>query len=298
MTKVPLLLVSSFFSACVIVCYKELMLSHYSPWVVLSARHLVMSVALLAFCWVKKMRSFSGGVSYWATLILISLFEIILWNLFVIWGLQYVSVSMCVVLLAFTPIFTLILSLLFLRGETLSWLTSVSLVLVFVALYILFDVGNQLTSFHSVMGALSILISSFLFSLSMLIIQKFSVEDNPIVMVRNINIIAVVVFFVVLLCQGKNHLSNILFNYSFIKYVALSGMCGVIGYVTYMLMIYNEGMVWTSMVYYVTPLCGVVLGVIIFKDRLPMSFLLSVVLITVSIVCASHAKQKARAVSD
>ena len=124
---------------------------------------------------------------------------------------------------------------------------ALSLVLGFVALYILFDVGNQLTSFYSVMGALSILISSFLFALSMLIIQKFSVEDNPFVMVRNINIIEVVVFFVVLLCQGQNHLSDILFYYSFIKYVALSNMCGAIAYVTYILMIYNEGMVWTSM---------------------------------------------------
>ena len=104
--------------------------------------------------------------------------------------------------------------------------------------------------------------------------------------------------FVVLLYQGQNHVYDMLSNYSFMKYSALSGMSGVVAYVTYMLMIYNEGMVWTSMVCYVTPLCGVVLGVIIFKDRLPMSFLLSLVLITVSIVCASRAKQKAKAVSD
>ena len=38
----------------------------------------------------------------------------------------------------------------FLRGEAVSWLASVSLVLGFVALYILPDVGNQLSSFYSI----------------------------------------------------------------------------------------------------------------------------------------------------
>ena len=117
-------------------------------------------------------------------------------------------------------------------------------------------------------------------------------------MVRNINIIAVAVFFVVLLYQGQNHVYDMLSNYSFMKYAALSGMCGVIAYVTYMLMIYNEGMVWTSMVCYVSPMCGVVLGVMIFKARLPMSFFLSVVLIIASIACASRAKQQTRVISS
>ena len=262
-------------------------LIHFSPLWIAFFRSGIGAVFLTCLCYYKNYKRES---SYsWRILLLIALLEVTLPLLLVSWGQQTTHAAFAAIITGTIPLCTILLAPIMLQNEhlTLPKITGVLLGLMSL-LYLYWPqlIQNNIKAFW---GPLAILISAFCFAPCMIIIRGLG-KINPIVLSRDMLLVATFQLMIILLCTHPELPANI--SLSLIAPIIYLGIfCGGIVYILFMWLIVNKGPAFASFSNYIVPAVGVFLSGILSNSPLDSRIIVSLSGIFLSLFICQMSQQ-------
>jgi drug/metabolite transporter (DMT)-like permease len=202
----------------------------------------------------------------------------------VYWGEQFISSGLASVLFAVMPFYVLILSIWFLKQESINWKKIFGVFIGFCGVVLIFADQIAIRSAdHNVIIGMSVILIAPFFSASGTIAGKRARQKmNPVVLVTLPILYASVSFFALsyLFEQKKDIIFD--FNAVFsIIYLALAGTA--IAFVLYFWMLKNTSAVLMSMITFVTPPLALIWGWIILDEPVTILLVFGMMLILTGI---------------
>ncbi|KPQ34211.1 MAG: putative permease [Phormidesmis priestleyi Ana] len=258
--------------------FMEVALPTFSPLLIVTGRMglaaLVLNGALL---WQEKLRLELSTLSrsLWLKCAGLSLLSNLLPFGLIVWGQQHISASLASILIAATPLFTVVLAV-FLVGERLTVVRGFGVALGFAGVIVLigpevlrgFDLGG--------LGELAILGAALFYAIGGFVGSRFNTVPSQLLSTMTVTSGAVIMatFVIVLGLVDPTSPSLLVTNWRWSAGLAL--LClGVfptaIAYLIYYRLLAQAGVVNTSLVSFLVPLSTLVLGAVFLSDRLDLA---------------------------
>jgi drug/metabolite transporter (DMT)-like permease len=209
------------------------------------------------------------------------------------WGEQYIDSSVAAILNSTTPLFTMVIAHLFLSDDKMNLKRVVSLVIGFIGVIILVlrdldfnDLSSSMVLF-TILGEVAVLLASLCYSTSSVFARGTTKGLSP----------SVVGFFPLLGADLIMWTITPIFNHQPIfpnlplTWIALLwlGFIGIgVASILYYFLIHSVGPTRTTMVTYIFPVVGLLLGIIFLKEKLDLHLLLGSILIISSIIIVNQ----------
>ena len=219
----------------------------------------------------------------WGIAALACVFEAIIPSFLLPYGQQYVDSSVAATIIGSIPLFTILLSGIFIKDDRWRIGSVLSVIVGFTGLLILFgpDLKNGL--FENLLGELAILGTAISFALAILIMRIIPPE-SPYRATRRIMLVSTVP----LLLASFYLNSPLSVNYTMqgiLSILLLGSISSGIVYVIYMVLVKRTGPTFTSLVNFLIPLVGVTLGVVVLHEHLKWNEILAIGVIFLALGC-------------
>ena len=211
----------------------------------------------------------------------IALFEGILPCVLIPWGQQRVDSSIAAILMATIPFFTLLLATTVVRDESWSFTSALAVFIGFGGVVILLGPHVQANWFDNIIGELAILVGSFSFAISLILIRGLP-PLSPVLTMRNVLLIAAIPM-VALACIVNRPWELEVTWTSLMAILTLGTFCGGIVYVMLTVLISRAGTTFTSLYNYLVVLVGVFIGIIVLGEKLTGYDIMALLLILFAI---------------
>lgn len=202
----------------------------------------------------------------WVMFFLIGLFEAALPLYLVAWGQQYITSAEAVIIMGLAPIFTLVLANLFIPGEHINHRTIYSVMVGFLGLLVM--LSPKLHSgdfFMNIAGELAVLGAGLAFAISIIFIKKLPHDYEPVSLIRNVLFCAALQLLpIIMITEYPIHFEV---NYRSMVAVVIAGVLpSSLAYPLYVILLRRETATFASMINFLVPLTGILLGVTILGE--------------------------------
>ncbi len=225
----------------------------------------------------------------WGTMFLMGLVNNALPFTLITWGELYIPSGLASLVNGSVPIFAAILSHFFLQEESLSLRQWGGIFIGFLGLVLLFlpDLTHALRgwqSWWSVWGELAITLAAFCYGLSTVYARKALRGHSPYLMAASQLTMAALILWPLALLFGQGVPTSALTPRALLAVGWLGFASSGLAYLLYYTLIKRMGATQLTMVTYVIPIVGLVLGVIVLGETVGVLVLVALVLILTSIV--------------
>jgi len=230
----------------------------------------------------------------WAPLLLLGITNVAIPFFLISWGEQSIVSAVAAILDATVPLFTILIAHYLLNDDKMTWPKVLGLLIGFVGVIILMskDLGG---SFGSVLGQLAVVLASAFYAGSAVFARK-TTEDTPGILRSAVPLVSatVIMWLATFFIERPIHIPQLGITWIALLFLGVlgSGLAFVLSYY----LIHEIGPTRTSMVTYLFPLGGVVLGVVFLNEELSWQLLVGAVFIVLSLVVANW--QPAKSISS
>jgi len=228
----------------------------------------------------------------WLPLLVVGLTNIAIPFFLISWGELHIDSAVASILDATVPLFTILIAHFVLQDDKITLPKVMGLIIGFVGIVVLMskDIG---ASANSLLGQLAVIVASIFYAISAIYIRKATVDTPGIVRSAGPLVSASVVMWLgTLVFESPVQLPQL-----GITWIALLFM-GVLGsglaFVMAFYLIHEIGPTRTTMVTYLFPLGGIILGVIFLHEQLTWHIIAGAALIITSLVVANWEPKKQR----
>jgi drug/metabolite transporter (DMT)-like permease len=210
----------------------------------------------------------------------ISLFEAVLPFFLIAWGQQHVDSSITAILMGSIPLFTLVFAVSV--GKEKWHVSSVISILVgFIGLIILIGPTHSTQWQNHILGELAILAGSMSFAMSIVMMKKLP-KISPLFAIRHVLGIAALPMLVLCCLIDKPWQLHMTAS-SLGSLMILGIFCTGIVYLLFLLLIQRTGSTFASLINYLVPLVGVILGISFLGEKLAMHEIVALAIITLAL---------------
>lgn len=270
----------------------KILLDYYNPFGIVFYRSLFGAITILIIMFLLKKPILPKKLP-WKMLIIIGLL-----NSFIPWSLfgfseTLISSSMASILNATTPIWTLIMGILFFSSKSTytQWL---GILTGFIGIFILLDIDITQLSIDNSYGFFMALLAPVFYGLSSHMIRHYLKDlTNYQTSLYLLTVTALSSGIAVMFTDSFN------FGYLVTEPKVLISLIGIgsfgsgIAFVIYFYLIYKKGAEFTSLVTYLIPVSAILWGVTLLNESLKYSMLLGLVLILVGVYITGRKKNNA-----
>lgn len=207
-------------------------------------------------------------------------------------GLKHTTTVNSSIIMATSPIFTMILSTKFFHQEELSPNKIFGAILAFIGIFLVFSGGKGISfSSSTLLGDLLLLLNSICWALFSVLGKQLVDKYEPFVVIAHIYIYATITMLPVILTSG---FANAVRRASFSTWVAvlyLAFFCSVYAFYMWYKGIKIIGAVRTSMFNYINPVVAVIIGILFLKETWTFYTLFGGILVFIGVYVVS-AKSK------
>ncbi|WP_083711264.1 DMT family transporter [Domibacillus epiphyticus] len=271
--------------------FNEWALSTIPPTTIAASRSLIGAIILSLFLIGQRrnqsfVQTFQGP---WFFYFIIGLAEAAIPFSLVAWGQGQIDSGTAAILMGTIPVFTIILTKMFIPKEQLTIGSLLSVVIGFIGIWILISpttAGLQ----NNLWGEFAVLGAALSFSISLILINKLP-DISPIATSRNI-LIGASIYLVpasLIIDQPWTIQTTPL---SLLSLFILGSMCGGVVYVMYVMLIMRAGATFTSLNNYLVPVIGTMIGVGFLGEKFTWSAIAALVLIIMAMMSNELGKRK------
>ena len=227
----------------------------------------------------------------WSPLLLLGITNVAIPFFLISWGEQSIDSAVAAILDATVPLFTILIAHYLLHDDKITLLKLLGLLIGFAGVIILMskDIGS---SFGSLLGQLAVILASAFYAGSAVFARK-TTEDTPGILRSAGPLVSatVVMWLATFFVESPVEIPHLGITWVALLFLGIlgSGLAFVLAYY----LIHEIGPTRTSMVTYLFPLGGVILGVAFLNEELSWQLLLGAALIIVSLVVANWQPVKA-----
>jgi drug/metabolite transporter (DMT)-like permease len=250
---------------------------------------LLFSIAVVFIQRVQLPRSFKE----WSPLLLLGITNVAIPFFLISWGEQSIDSAVAAILDATVPLFTILIAHYLLRDDKMTIPKVLGLLIGFAGVIILMskDIG---ASFGSILGQLAVVLASAFYAGSAVFARR-TTEDTPGILRSAGPLVsaAMVMWLATFFVESPVEIPQLGITWTALLFLGIlgSGLAFVLAYY----LIHEIGPTRTTMVTYLFPLGGVILGVAFLNEELSWQLLVGAVLIILSLVVANW--QPARALA-
>jgi drug/metabolite transporter (DMT)-like permease len=201
------------------------------------------------------------------------------------WGEQSIDSAVAAILDATVPLFTILIAHYLLHDDKMTWPKVLGLLIGFAGVMILMskDVG---ASFGSLLGQLAVVLASAFYAGSAVYVRK-TTEDTPGILRSAGPLVSatVVMWLATFIVERPIEIPKLGITWIALLFLGILG--SGLAFVLSFYLIHEIGPTRTSMVTYLFPLGGVILGVVFLNEKLSWQLLVGAVLIILSLVVAN-----------
>ena len=221
----------------------------------------------------------------WSPLLLLGITNVAIPFFLISWGEQSIDSAVAAILDATVPLFTILIAHYLLHDDKMTWPKVLGLLIGFAGVIVLMskDIG---ASFGSVLGQLAVVLACAFYAGSAVFARK-TTEDTPGILRSAGPLVSatVIMWLATFLVESPLKIPQLGITWIALLFLGIlgSGLAFVMSYY----LIHEIGPTRTSMVTYLFPLGGVVLGVAFLNENLSWQLLAGAVLIILSLVVAN-----------
>lgn len=220
--------------------------------------------------------------------ILIALFEVVLPFIFIAQGQRYIASGITSIIIALTPIFTLLIMVLTMQKK-LKVLESFAIFLGFVGIVVISWTPQQL-NMQSYISIGLLLFASLSFAISLVLMQNLK-SNAPIHHMKNILFIASGMLLLLLIIIPDT--INIKFDiYQWGSLVILGIVHAALAFVLYNILVNKYDALYASLSNYIVPVIGVLIGFIILNESLYVNTVIGIILVLISLILSQIGEDK------
>lgn len=241
----------------------------------------------------------------WIALIILGFTNTAIPYLLITWGEQYIDSAVAAILNATTPLFTMLIAQFFLRDDRMTLLRLVGLLIGFTGIVVLVsrDLTGGLaqvtlaasaslktikpTNYLVILGQLAVLLASLLYAASSVFARRTTKGLSPVV----VSLIPLLGADAVLWMTTYTVDAPFLLPETGLTWLAVLwlGLLGTgMAFLLYFYLLHSVGPTRTTLVTYVFPIVGVILGVLILDERLDWNLALGCALVVSSIILVNR----------
>jgi len=226
----------------------------------------------------------------WAPLLLIGVTNIAIPFFLISWGELHIDSAVASILDATVPLFTILLAHFLLQDDRITLPKMLGLMVGFGGIIVLMskDIG---ASSSSLLGQAAVILASVFYAISAIYIRKVTIDTpgilrsaGPLVSASAIMWLGAVVF------EGPIHIPQLGITWIALLFMGILG--SGLAFVMAFYLIHEIGPTRTTMVTYLFPLGGIILGVIFLKEQLTWQVIAGAALIIASLVVANWEPKK------
>lgn len=269
--------------------FQETALLSFSPIWIGATRALIGAITLIFIC---KLLGIDSSKNQWFLFSIIGLLEAAIPFVLVPWGQQSLNSSMAAILMGTLPFYVLLLAPIFIKGAKISFGNSISVVIGFGGLVVLFypDLSTGTNSIDLV-SSLAIVIAAICFGIALLLLHYID-NEHPLIVARNVLIAASIQLIVIASISTPFEYYDATMS-SIFALLYLGAICAGVVYYLYMMCIKSAGPVFTSMTNYIVPAVGVLLGAFVTNESIQINtwlalFVILVALLVNQVLTAKH----------
>jgi drug/metabolite transporter (DMT)-like permease len=207
----------------------------------------------------------------------------------VYWGEQYISSGLSSIIFAAMPFYVGIMAHFWVKGEKMTLIRLLGVMLGFAGVYIVFKDNIQIYGENGIYGMIVMAIAQLLSAAGAVII-KTRLADYEALSLTGFQMLvgAACIFPAALMLEKINSIHITLAAFSALLYLALFG--SAITFVTYYRLIKSEGVIKTSLIAFITPLVAVIIGAMTYNEPVNKGILIggAMVAVGVAIVTELH----------
>lgn len=259
-----------------------------SPLLLVSLRLLFAIFTLLGVALATK-PPWPKDLKTWEHLTILGIFNNGLPYLLITWGELYIESAVAAILNCSVPLFTMIGAHFFTKDERISGIRILSLLAGFSGVFIL--VSRDLSSGYqsTLIGQAAVLLAAVSYAFSSIYARNTTSEVSPIVRALIPLFGAdIILWSLTLAIESPISLPTLPITWVAIIWLGIIGVG--IAYILYFYLIHTIGATRTTLVTYIFPLVGVLLGVIFLGERFDLNLLLGSLMIISSIAIINHQK--------
>jgi len=226
-----------------------------------------------------------GSFREWSPLLLLGITNVAIPFFLISWGEQSIDSAVAAILDATVPLFTILIAHYLLHDDKMTWPKVLGLLVGFAGVIVLMskDIG---ASFGSLLGQLAVVLASAFYAGSAVFARK-TTEDTPGILRSAGPLVSatVVMWLATFFVESPVRIPQLGITWIALLFLGVlgSGLAFVLAYY----LIHEIGPTRTSMVTYLFPLGGVILGVAFLNESLSWQLLAGAVLIILSLVVAN-----------
>jgi drug/metabolite transporter (DMT)-like permease len=221
----------------------------------------------------------------WSPLLLLGITNVAIPFFLISWGEQSIDSAVAAILDATVPLFTILIAHYLLHDDKMTWPKVLGLLIGFAGVMILMskDVG---ASFGSLLGQLAVVLASAFYAGSAVYVRK-TTEDTPGILRSAGPLVSatVVMWLATFIVERPIEIPKLGITWIALLFLGILG--SGLAFVLSFYLIHEIGPTRTSMVTYLFPLGGVILGVVFLNEKLSWQLLVGAVLIILSLVVAN-----------
>ncbi|WP_299979606.1 DMT family transporter [uncultured Pseudoteredinibacter sp.] len=199
----------------------------------------------------------------------------------VYWAAQYISSGLISVLFGLTPFLTGLMTLLILRVNPFDWQKILGLLLALLGLIIIFQ-GQLMFGPSAIKGILAVLLSSLIFALSSVCLQRFASNIEPMRQTAGALLLSFPALFLMwLITDGRISTDISWRSGGAVLYLAVCG--SLLGFPAYFYLLKHMSAATISLNTLITPAVALFLGALILNESLQASLLIGASVILLSL---------------
>jgi drug/metabolite transporter (DMT)-like permease len=227
----------------------------------------------------------------WLPLLLLGLTNIAIPFFLISWGEQSIDSAVASVLDATVPLFTILIAHYLLQDDKITLPKVMGLLIGFAGVVVLMSKDLFHASTNSLLGQAAVILASVFYAVSSVYVRK-TTEDTPGIMRSAVPLISAsaVMWLSTLLFESPVQLPQLGITWVALLWLGVfgSGLAFVMAYY----LIHEIGPTRTTMVTYLFPLGGVILGVTFLNEELTWQLITGAILIVLSLVVANWKPKK------
>jgi drug/metabolite transporter (DMT)-like permease len=248
-------------------------------------------IAVIFIQRVKLPRDFKS----WKPLLLLGITNIAAPFFLISWGQQYIDSSVAAILDSTVPLFTIFMAHYLLSDDKMTLPKVLGLIIGFAGVVVLLSKDIS-SSTSTVLGQAAVVLASMFYAVSAIYIRK-TTQDTPAILRSTgpLMTASAIMWFTTFLTEQPVHIPT-----TGLAWIALLFL-GIIGsglaFILCFYLIHEIGPTRTSMITYMFPLGGVILGVIFLHEKITWQLITGGVLIVASLVVANWQKSTSQSFS-
>ncbi len=240
---------------------------------------------------IAQKRDIRGNLKHFWMFLLFSLLGIVVCWILLAEGLEYTSASIGSIMDASIPIFTYAILLFILRTEKFEVLGITGLIVALVGLFFTVGYKKILAGDSTTLGFILLTGSFFSFALNAIIMERIAKGIDVVVTTTYVLGISSVLLWLIAIVTERPLASRIS-DIDLLSEFYLGVLVSAGGYFIYYYLIQKAGAYFTSMMFYMIPIFGVIGGALLLKEKISYNQMLGMVVVFIGLYIVNREKFK------